>query len=126
MPHRRKLTDAQIEEMCEKREKGWGYERLAERFGVSQGAIHYQCLKNAAVSPRQRRRPVPTEPSSFVAGDGRTQRRFTIADDERLLELEASGLSYQKIGRQMGRAYTSVRIRLLTLALRDDIPEPAE
>lgn len=122
MPVRRKLTDAQVEDLCARRERGWSYKALAERFGVSASAVHYQCLKNGAVSPRQRRVATPLEPSSFVAGDGRTQRRFTLADDAELLRLEAEGLRYGEISRRTGRALTSVRIRLMTLALREDLP----
>lgn len=118
----RKLSEAQIEDLCHRRERGWSYDRLAAHFGVCAAAVHYQCLKNGAVSPHQRAHPVPTEPSSFVAGDGRTQRRFTQTDDERLLALEAEGLRYSEIARRMGRAYTSVRIRLMTIAMREDLP----
>lgn len=126
--YRRKLTDAQIEDVIAKRERGWSYRRLAGANGVSAGAIHYQCLKHGAVSPRQRRRPVPTEPSSFVARDGRTQRKFTQAEDARLLELESQGLNHRQIAGALGRAITSVRIRLMTLAIHEDIPctEPTD
>jgi Zn-dependent peptidase ImmA (M78 family) len=120
-PHR-KLTDEQIADMIERRERGWGYERLAQRYNVSPGAIHYQCLKHGAVSPKQRQRPVPTSSGERQLRDGRVQRLFTVEDDRQLLELERQGLTYNAIARQVGRAYTSVRIRLMTLALREDIP----
>lgn len=118
----RKLTDEQIADMIERRERGWGYERLAQRYNVSPGAIHYQCLKHGAVSPKQRQRPVPTSSGERQLRDGRVQRLFTVEDDRQLLELERQGLTYNAIARQVGRAYTSVRIRLMTLALREDIP----
>ncbi|WP_408586553.1 hypothetical protein [Novosphingobium sp.] len=55
------------------------------------------------------------------------QRRFTATEDEKLLQLEARGLNYTAIARELGRPLTSVRIRLMTLALREDIPTfPAE
>lgn len=117
-----KLSAAQIEDVIARRERGWSYDRIASRHGVSAGAIHYQCLKHGAVSPKARRKPVPTEPSSIVAKDGRTQRRFTQADDAELLELEARGMKYHHIAQRVGRAYTSVRIRLMTLALHEDVP----
>lgn len=117
-----KLTAEMIDEIVAKREKGWSYDRLAARFDVSPGAIHYQCLKHGAVSPHQRSRPVPTEPGQRVGKDGRIQRLFTVADDERLIALEASGLKYGEIARQMGRGLTSIRIRLMTIAQREDLP----
>lgn len=118
----RKLTDEQIADLIDRRERGWSYERLAQRYGVSPGAIHYQCLKHGAVSPKQRQRPVPTEPGHRTTRNGRVQRLFTVEDDRQLLELEHQGLTYNAIARHVGRAYTSVRIRLMTLALREDIP----
>ena len=121
MTNRRKLTDAQIEELCRLRERGWGYKPLAERFSVSTGAIHYQCLKNGAISPRQRAGATRIKPFSFVAGDGRTQRRFTEAEDEELIRLEQSGLKYRQIAEKIGRPLTSVRIRLMTLAMHEEI-----
>lgn len=118
----KRLSIQEVDDLIEKREKGWSYERLAERFAVTPGAVHYQCLKNGAVSPNQRRGISPINPVSFVAGDGRTQRRFTQSEDKQLLDLEASGIGYNEIARRMGRARTSVRMRLLTLALREDLP----
>lgn len=125
MTGQRKLSDAQIVELIEKREKGWSHGALADWFGISKAGIHYQCLKAGAISPNQRIVPVPTQSTSFVAGDGRTQRRFTQAEDVRLLELEAQGLNYSAIAVQIGRARTSVRIRIMTLALREGIAEAA-
>jgi|GEM_PF-1994155 len=118
----RKLTDDQIADLIERRERGWSYKRLAQRCGVSPGAIHYQCLKHGAVSPNQRQRPVPTEAGQRQLRNGRVQRLFTVDDDRQLLDLERSGMTYKAISREIGRAYTSVRIRLMTLALREDIP----
>ena len=45
-----KLTSEQVREIAELREKGWSYPRIAARFGVSEGAVHYQCLEQGAVS----------------------------------------------------------------------------
>jgi IS30 family transposase len=118
----RKLSIEQVDQLVEWREAGWSYLRIALQLGVSEGAVHYQCLRNGAVSPRQRLQAVPTQPHAFVAGDGRTQRLFTQAEDERLVALDSQGMSYSAIAREMGRAYTSVRMRLLTIAMREDIP----
>ena len=117
-----KLTTKQIIEMAELREQGWSYLRLSKQFGVSLGAIHYQCLKNGAISPRQRRHPSPIEPEAVQTSQGRLLRRFTQSEDQRLLELEAEGLSCDAIAARIGRPRTSVRIRLLRLALQEDMP----
>lgn len=118
----RRLTEEQISDLIERREKGWGHDRLAERYGVTPGAIHYQCLKHGAVSPHQRLRATPTQPGQRVGRDGRVQRLFTADEDARLLALEAEGLTYSEIARRIGRPNTSTRIRLMTLALREDLP----
>jgi transposase-like protein len=123
VPNYRKLSAEQVEEIVERRERGWSYERLAERFGVAPGAIHYHCLKHGAVSPRQRKMPIPTAPKSRVLKDGRVQRCFTQDEDARLLELEATGMPISAICKELGRARTSVCMRLMTLALREDLPE---
>ncbi len=119
---RRKLTDEQIAEIVELRERGRSYAQLGSRFSVSSGAILYQCLKHGAVSPRQRRVPTPEHSTIRRLSDGRIQRTFCRADDARLLELERQGLNYGEISRTMGRAPTSVRIRLMMLAMREDLP----
>lgn len=120
---RRKLSDAQIEELCRLREGGWGYKRLAARFCVSAGAVHYQCLRNGAFSPHQRAGAFRTEPDIFTGRDGRMQRRFTQAEDGELIRLEKSGLNYRQIAEKIGRTQTSVRIRLMTLAMHEEIAD---
>lgn len=123
--HRRKLDDAQIQQLITWRERGWSYASIATRLGVSNGAIHYQCLRHGAVSPHQRRCTVPLAPRQITASDGRIQRRFTVVEDQRLLALEATGRSYGQIAREMERPLTSVRIRLMTLALHEELPPSA-
>ena len=119
---KRKLSDDQIEQLIAWRERGWSYRRIAQRLGVSDGAIQYQCLKHAAVSPHQRFSPTPATQTIRRAGDGRIQRTFTPDENRKLIELEGKGLSYSEISRRMERAKTSVRMRLMTLALREDLP----
>lgn len=120
-----KLSAPQIDEIITMRERGWSYQSIARRLSVTPGAIHYQCLKNGAISPHQRRTETPREPRSFIASDGRTQRIFTQAEDAELLRLEELGLTYAALARAMSRPITSCRIRLMTLAMREDLPERA-
>lgn len=114
-----KLSSDQVLEIADRRERGWSYARLAKAYGVSAGAIHYQCLRQGAKSPNSRRVPY-FGPASISAADGRTQRRFSEAEDQRLLDLEAEGKSVSEIARVMDRPITSVRIRLMSLALHLD------
>lgn len=117
-----RLDDDAILRALEMREAGRSCLTIAKKLGVSEGAIHYQCLRHGIVSPRQRRTTAPTEPIAIVGPSGRVQRRFTQAEDEQLMALEAQGMAYQAIARHIGRAYTSVRMRLLAIALRDEMP----
>lgn len=116
----RKLSEDQAREIAEKREAGWSYGRLATKFGVSAGAIHYQCLRQGAISPRTHGAGQRKGPAVIQASDGRTQRRFTPAEDARMLELATGGAKVRQICDELGRAPTSIKIRLLTLALHDE------
>jgi hypothetical protein len=116
-----KLSPEQVEQIAELRESGWSYGRLAMKFDVSDGAIHYQCLKQGAYSPRSRGRIDVSGQPPITAKDGRTQRRFTPAEDERLQALSCEGRTILEICKITGRAPTSVRIRLMTLALHEEM-----
>lgn len=107
-----RLTPDQVQEICALREQGWGHRTLAKRFGVSTGAIHYHCLKHGAISPTQ------VGPNGVRPQSGRA---FTPDEDARLVELAMTGISYRAIAIKLARPYTSVRIRLLTLAMHDEI-----
>lgn len=120
---RGKVSPQQAVEIAELRERGWSYERIASKFTISTGAVHYHCLKQGAVSPRTR--PAAEGPREFIASDGRRQRRFTPEEDARMLRLSAEGKSAWAIAGAIGRAYSSVTIRLMTLALHDMIAEEA-
>lgn len=119
---RHRLDDDAIQRALEMREAGRSCLTIAKRLGVSKGAIHYQCLRHGVVSPRQHRTTAPVQPVAIVGPSGRVQRLFTQEEDERLLALEAQGMGYRAIAREMRRAYTSVRLRLLTIALREELP----
>lgn len=51
------------------------------------------------------------------------RRPFTLAELAKLRELSLAGLSYMEIGRRMGRAESSCRIKLIELAVLDEIAE---
>jgi transposase-like protein len=122
VPNKRKLNQEQVEQIAELRERGWSYARIAMKFGVSDGAIHYQCLRMGAVSPRSRGKNAAAHlQPAIVAKDGRTQRRFTPQEDEQLQQLSIEGKKISEIVAITGRAPTSVRMRLMTLALHEEM-----
>ncbi len=124
-----KLSGDQISTMAELRERGWSYGRLATKFNVSPGAIHYQCLRQGAVSPNSQPRK-STGPAVVHLANGRVQRRFTAREDAAMVAMSVEGQSVSAISKAMKRPITSVRIRLMTLAMRDEgysaVDGPAE
>ncbi|EJL30093.1 hypothetical protein [Novosphingobium sp. AP12] len=116
-----KLSPQQIEQIVGRREElGHSYDQLAKAFGVSSGAVYYQCLKHGARGPRQRFLPVPSQQRTTHCKNGVTQRTFTEEEDRQMLALEMEGLSYLEISRRVGRAYTSVRMRIMRLAMAEE------
>lgn len=111
----------QVGEMAALREQGWSYARLAARYGVSGGAIHYRCLTVGALSPRSRRLPSGGRRAEGYGFGGRVK-HFTEDEDRQLLKLGRSGSTIEEIARALGRARTSVRIRLMTLELKEELP----
>lgn len=91
------------------------------KFAVSAGAIHYQCLKQGAFTPRTRGKMDVSRQPPIHTKDGRIQRRFTPEEDAQLQELSIEGRKISEIVKITGRAPTSVRIRLMTLALHEEM-----
>ncbi|HYD29221.1 helix-turn-helix domain-containing protein [Brevundimonas sp.] len=117
-----RLTQEQIDRICELREEGLSYPKIAAIVGCSRGAVEWQCLKLGAEPPE----PVKASPVGpmVVERNGRPVRRFTPEEDERLLRLARSGMTYAAIGRAMGRRHHSVLSRLMVLARRDERAAP--
>lgn len=126
---RRILSDAQIDEMAELRERGWSIARIARHFTargtvVSAGSISWQCLRVGADLPAERRKSGYSRSVTIVRG-GSPVRSFTEDEDRRLLELEARGASRSEMASALGRRNNSIRGRLYTLARRDARAEEA-
>ena len=117
--HGRKLSDKQIVEMAQLREKGWSLRRIANYFAargttISESALGWQCLRVGADLPPERQgRNFTPKP---IVRNGRLVIPFTPEEDDRLLELEAAGAAHSQIGRELGRCQNSIRGRLMTLA----------
>lgn len=104
-----KVTPSQVEEMVRLREKKrWPVSRIASKFGLTESAVNYRLLRNG-VDPWD----IDKHPRKI----GNHKGQFTPADDARMLEL-AKTMSINMVSTTMGRAITSVRIRLMTLEVR--------
>lgn len=120
MGGRRILSDAQLDEMCALREKGWGTDRIAAHFTakgspISKGSIHWQCLRLGADAPKRFHYRRADRPDAYQR-NGRAVRTFTAEEDAKLLALEAEGASYSAMARQLDRKPNSIKGRLYTLA----------
>lgn len=116
---RKPATPEEIDEIVRLRECGISYQQISQRVGISEGSVYYHCLKQGAEPPKPR--PLPegiVGPPEFNRGTYKV-RRFTPAEDARLLELEAEGLSQYEIARRLGRKRNSINGRLMTLARRE-------
>lgn len=120
----RKLTDQQIAKATELRERGLSVRRIAALIGgISEGALNWHFLKAGVESPRTSKGQfrATTTPGAVEGRGAAVIRRYSEAEDQKLLELAAQGLSHSEIGRRLDppRRPNSVAGRLLTLARRD-------
>lgn len=122
---KRILTDEQIADACEMRERGLSCQQISRKFAargvaVSSGSISWACLTHGADLPAERRRPdLAATPGTVAQRGDHVVRTFTPDEDRRLLDLDLAGLTCSEIARQLGRKPNSIRGRMATLARRD-------
>lgn len=114
------LSDSQLDEMAELRERGWAARRIVAHFRnrgvtVSVSTINWQCLRLGADLP-QRLRGRQGQPKSAYIRSGHTVRPWSQDDDRQLLDMAQSGVRHSEISRRLRRCNSSVRGRLLILA----------
>ena len=114
-----KYTRDQIETAARMREEGKTVGQIALKLGMSQQAVDWHCLREGADSPKTRKNIVGDIGPMVVHRGGHVVRRITAEEDQKLLELEAQGMTKSQIGRALGRRPNSITARLLTLARRD-------
>lgn len=112
----RKLSETQIELIVSMRERGVSIRRIAKEMGCSRGAASWHCLKHAADPPKGFRLvPQPVRSPSYRRGSF-TVKRFTAAEDAKLLAMEAEGHSIGHIAKALRRNRNSILGRLMILA----------
>lgn len=118
MNKRAALTPTETDRIVQLRERRWPVVRIAAALGCSAGSVNWALLKAGCdVNEHRPLKPVPTAPVVEVRGK-HVVRRFTEAEDELLLALEASGTNIHRIAVQLGRRHNSIVGRLRTLARR--------
>lgn len=95
----RKLTDLQLAQIPEMREKGMSYAAIGRWFGVSPGAIQHRCRQNGWQGPGPRTR---------------------LTDDQvdQIAELRERGWSCERIARKFGVTAGGVQYRCLRVGAR--------
>ncbi|QGY05549.1 helix-turn-helix domain-containing protein [Methylobacterium mesophilicum SR1.6/6] len=124
MPARR-FTDAQREQMAERREAGESCPKIGRRFGCSASNVRWICLALGADHPKARLTPATARGPAVIQRGDHVVRRFLPDEDTRLLALAGEGLSNSAIGKVLGRPAVSIRGRLMTLARREARAEAA-
>lgn len=112
----RKFSDEIIEKVAALREQGLTFRQIEAETGVPSSVAYSHCLRLGADSPETATdTSTPGGPMVYKRGKHHV-RRFTPAEDERLLQLELSGMRICDIARKIGRKPHSVtgRLRLLT------------
>lgn len=90
---------------------------ISKKLGISIGSVYWHCLRLGADNPNNRNKISPALTKPFVVKRGNhTVSKFTIDEDSKLLELEATGMRICDISRAMSRPPNSLRGRLMTLA----------
>lgn len=100
-------------------ERSWSYRRIATELNLSPGAVSWHCLmagieKPGTPPPDQAVGPMVVQRGNHVV------RRFSDAEDRRILDLDEKGVPPLRIARQLGRKRNSVVARMATLARRDE------
>lgn len=102
-----KLTEAQIDQIVALGERGKSGAQVAAITGLPEATVNYRLLRNGIDPwPKHASHRRQYHPGAFSADE-----------DARMLEL-AKTLPIYHVARAMGRAPTSVRIRLMTLEIR--------
>jgi transposase-like protein len=122
LKRRPNLTSEEKTEIIALREKGWGLERLAEKFECHVGSISWCCLMAGVSAPRrnEQKKINNTDPRPEYMRNGRRVRRFSADEDKLIQEMRERGETLAAICRATGRQHNSIIGRLCGLARRDE------
>ena len=112
----RKYPDDLLEEAARLREAGMRISEIGKRLGINPSVVAAYCLQVGADSPDAAMKPPLLQNVPHYTRNGHVVRRFTEAEDARLLALRLRGIGVTEIARRLGRRRNSVIGRLRTLA----------
>lgn len=122
----RKYSDEELNQAAEMRERGLSFRQIGHKLGMSPSAVSWHCLRLGADSPNTLGRIDTPKGPMVVSRLGHTVRRFSDAEDERMLAMEADGARVCDMARALDRTPQSIRGRLMTLARREARMEAAD
>ena len=98
-------------EIVEARESGIGVACLAKKYGVGHSTITYHCDRNGVIPPK-----------GIRVGKARVTRgtAFTKEELTKIAELSSQGFKPLAISREIKRPYSSVRYRVVRMALAEE------
>jgi hypothetical protein len=116
------LTTQEKSEILSLRERGWGLERLAEKFNCSVGSISWCCLMAGVYPPgADQRKPIQ---NIFLEAEymrnGKPVRRFSPEEDRLIEEMRERGETLAAICRATNRRHNSIVGRLCAIARRKE------
>lgn len=116
----RKYSDDILNQAADLREQGLSCQAIANKLEMSVGAVSWHCLRLGADSPKTRHNTArPTGPM-LVKRSGHVVRRFSVEEDQMLIEMDLAGKRMCEIARKLNRRPNSVKGRLMTLARREE------
>lgn len=115
-----KYSQETVTRAAELRELGMPKAAIARQLGMSVGAVDYHTLRLGADVPPDRQYPLGQRGPDSMRRGNHVVRRFSAEEDNRLLEMEATGIPLSEIARALGRKRNSVAGRLMTLARHEE------
>lgn len=116
----RKYTDALIGRAAVLREEGKSIRAIAERLGMSRGAVYWHCLRLGADSPNVRNNVLVTQGPLVIERGNHRVRRFTPEEDRILIEMDLAGARVSEMARRLNRPHNSGTGRLMTIARHEE------
>lgn len=107
-----RLTKTQAAEFAELRAQGWGYVRLARRFGMSVAGARWRCRSIVVAPPTAPTRPTTGRERGLSRYDGFPTAngcKVSISDRHGIRADRAAGMTIKAVARKYGRQEKTVR-----------------